>query len=152
MARSQHDNEALAALSRLADSLDAPDEAAREAAASGLLKGLERWKADEKAYGAILDRLVGDHPQSERVAAFAGAARQARKLILDKAHAKVLGSLTHTYQSDGAAARCPKCRSGQVIKGEGWYEFQMMTCGACGHEELADDWQIGDWYRTDGPA
>jgi len=43
-------------------------------------------------------------------------------------------------------ARCPRCSSTQVREAPVGIEFTEVHCDACGNDELADEWQLDDWY------
>jgi hypothetical protein len=48
---------------------------------------------------------------------------------------------------DQTKAACPKCRSNDVRAIDTYLEFTKMRCDACGHEDVADEYQLMDWYR-----
>jgi hypothetical protein len=121
-------------------------ESVRETIQSALLKTFDRWAGDVNAINEILDDILKQNPGAPKVAQFVDTMRQANKTIMDEAYRKIIRNLTHSYLTDGTAARCPKCRSTNVAPGEGWMEFTRMKCNACGNEELADDYQLEDWY------
>lgn len=121
-------------------------EAVRDSVRSTLLQAFQPWAGDTAAIGAILDDIRKQNPSSAEVATFVETARRANQSILDEAYRKMLRGLTQSYLSDGTVARCPKCRSTNVLRGMGWFEFTDMKCLDCSHSEYADEYQLEDWY------
>ncbi len=78
---------------------------------------------------------------------FLDKAYKAYEMIVDEAYDKLLRTMSCSYLSDGTVRRCPKCKSTNVYEGENsMYEFTDMNCRDCGHQHLADDYEIEDWY------
>jgi hypothetical protein len=42
--------------------------------------------------------------------------------------------------------RCPRCSSTRVRQEAAGFEFTKVECEACGNDDLADGWQMDDWY------
>lgn len=127
-------------LGRVASLLDIPD--LYESALSILLKALN----NEKDVAAVLDEIEKQNPNSDKVKEFIATARQANTSIMEQAYRGMIRGLTQSYLTDGTVARCPKCKSDKVVPGEGWFEFTKMACQACGYDQLADDYELEDWY------
>lgn len=134
------------ALPRIAALLEHEDAAVREAARDALLAGLERWRGDTPAVEAALAELLRRHPGRPRVAEFVDLARRANATLLEQAYRRTIRDLTHAFERDGTIPRCPVCKSADVERGEGFYEFTEMSCRACGLRHLVDDYQLADWY------
>nr|MDO8109917.1 hypothetical protein [Candidatus Sigynarchaeota archaeon] len=44
-------------------------------------------------------------------------------------------------------ARCPKCGSAKVHSAPVGIEFTQMHCDFCGYDDIADVWELDEWYR-----
>jgi len=120
--------------------------AVKETVLSALLKSFDRWAGNVEAVNAILDDIQKQNPGSAEVAQFVETMRKANKTIMDEAYRKMIRNLTSSYLTDGTVARCPQCRSTNVSQGMAAYEFTEMKCDDCGNHDVADDYQLEDWY------
>jgi hypothetical protein len=120
-----------------------------EKAQSALLSYFDflRKSAPHQTMGNTIKALRIECADETPASFFLEIAYKAYELILDEAYKKTLRTLTGSYKTDGSVMCCPVCNSTNVYEGENsMYEFTHMICRDCGNTEMADDYQIEDWY------
>lgn len=138
--------------------LAAIDQHPGEVASRAQLGILEHFKALSRIHpleklAALIASLATNpgSPSAAFLAEIRGAVDLMKKMDPPRPMAQVyqglLRTLTQSYTTDGTQARCPKCQSTNVTEGENsMYEFTHMVCHHCGHDDMADEYQLEDWY------
>jgi len=146
---SENTNETLNRLREFLTILDDKDLDKKEMAKSSILEYFEtiRKSSNPEKLGELIKTLRGEITDGTEAAYFLDISSDAYDLIVESAYKRMIRSICGTYKIDGTVARCPKCKSTNVAEGDGsFYEFTEMICSDCGYKDLADDYQLEDWY------
>ncbi len=140
-------------LHEILELLKTPDDKINEQIQSILIPYFEsyREKNSPEALKVLIRQLRSQYGENTPAALFLDRALEACHLLeqppLPQVWDRVLRSVSGSYLYDGTVARCPKCHSTHVHEGENSaYYFTDMVCADCGYRELADDYQLEDWY------
>jgi len=129
--------------------LDCGEATSVEIAKSALLSYFDSLikSSPHQVTGSIIKSLRTECNNDTPAAEFLDTTYKAYEQLLEEAYKKIIRTLSGSFKTDGSVKYCPKCNSTNVIEGEPYYEFTHMICLDCDYSEVADDYQIEEWYR-----
>lgn len=104
----------------------------------------------------FINQLSEKFTKTCAAADFLRTTREAYNLIVEESQNNTVGNVFNkmlrmysgSYLFDGTQPSCPRCRSTRVREGDSsMYEFTDMICDECGNRQLADEYQLVEWYK-----
>ncbi len=125
---------------RAAADVASADEDAAAAARKVVFAALEHYGAKTDQVNALLETIAREYAAMPAIVQFTRDARAAHEKVMNAVYQKIINPRS-------GEPCCPKCDSAEITEVGEAFEFTEMRCLACGHTELCDIYQVGDWYR-----
>ncbi len=125
---------------RAAADVASADDGTAAAARKVVFAALEHYGANTEHVNALLEAIAREYAAMPAIVQFTRDARAAHEKVMNAVYQKIINPRS-------GEPCCPKCDSAEITEAGGAFDFTEMRCLACGHTELCDMYQVGDWYR-----